>query len=210
MDDAKSRPGHNQNSDESDPDRGPAAGAYPFAEDRSRQRGDKERRRKCDGENLIKSEIFEGKKIQQGRAQQQGRPADLEDGPSGAQQSGAVQRIGNDQSEQERKGVARPYDLKHVDLAAEIFRGRIEECKRADRTAHERDADEAGAARSGCVSTCVATRWGSDILHRSLAIALSCQRRSTRYDRSDRARKIAIPAMDSRISAANIRGMFRR
>jgi len=50
----------------------------------------------------------------------------------------------------------------------------------------------------------------SDIGHRSPVIALSCQRRSTIYDRSERARKIAIPATDNRISAANMRGMLSR
>src|SRR5215831_11608389 len=185
MDDAESRPCHHHDSDESHSDSSPAAGAHPFAEDRPRQGGNKERRRKCDGENLI-------------------------DGPSGAQQAGTVQWIGHDQGEQEREGVARPNDLEHVDLAAEIFRGRIEERKRARRPAHQRNTDKARAPDRSCGPvSATALRW-SDIRHRSLASALSCQWRSTRYDKSDRARKIAIPAIDSRISAANMRGILSR
>ena len=46
--------------------------------------------------------------------------------------------------------------------------------------------------------------------HGSLAIALSCQRRSKRWETSDNAKKIAIPVIDSSISAANMRAMLRR
>src|SRR5215472_4150247 len=209
MDNVESRPCDRQNSDKPDPDRGPAAHAHPFVEDRPRQGSHEEWRRKRNGENLIEPEIFEGEKVQERRAQQQGRPADLEYRSCGAQQAWAAQRIGHDKGEQERKSVARPYDLKHIDLAAEIFCGRMEECKRADRAAHENNADETGTTDRRGAWTSV-TLWGSNIRHRSVAIALSCQRRSTRYDKSDSARTITIPVMDSRISAANMRGILSR
>jgi hypothetical protein len=46
--------------------------------------------------------------------------------------------------------------------------------------------------------------------HRSRASALSCHRRSSKYDTADSAKKITTPTADSRISAANIRGMSKR
>ena len=46
--------------------------------------------------------------------------------------------------------------------------------------------------------------------HRSAATALSCQRRGRRCDKSEVARKIATPVADSRIKAANMRGILRR
>ena len=44
----------------------------------------------------------------------------------------------------------------------------------------------------------------------SRASALSCQRRSTRWESDDSAKKIAMPASDSSSSAANMRGMLSR
>src|SRR5262249_35547376 len=46
--------------------------------------------------------------------------------------------------------------------------------------------------------------------HTSLATALSCQRRSIRCEKSDSAKKMTIPLIESRSSAANMRGMLRR
>ncbi len=126
MHEPKSRSRHHQHADEPDPDGGPAARADPFAQHRPGQCCDKERGREYDREHLVEPQIFQREEIERRRAQQDSGAGDLEHGSPGSQQGRAAERIGNDEREQEGKRVARPHDLDDVDVAPEIFRGRVE------------------------------------------------------------------------------------
>ena len=95
---------------------------------------------KRDRQHLIEAHVFESEEIEHGRAEQHGRTADLEGRPRRHEQRGTRNRVGDDESEQQRAGVARPHHLHHIDVPAEIFRRGVEARKRADRAAHQHDA----------------------------------------------------------------------
>ena len=149
---AEARPGHHQHAEHADRDRRPAARPDPFAKRRPGQRRDHEGRGKGNREDLVEPQIAQRKEVEHGRAEQQRRPADLQDRPSGAQEAGPAQWIRDDEGEQEGKGVSRPHDLHHRDLASEIFRRGIEAGESGDRPADQRNADQARAAGGGRVA----------------------------------------------------------
>src|SRR5436853_558185 len=83
----------------------PAPPADPYAEYRPSQDRDQKRRREQDRQRLVELEITERHEVEDGRAEQQHRAAELQQRPSGPQQTRPADRIGEHERNQEGADV---------------------------------------------------------------------------------------------------------
>ena len=192
-------PRDQQHPAEAEHDRAPAPPADPFPQHRAGDDRHDEGKREYDRQHIGELHVAQRQEVERGGGDQQQRARDLQPQLGGAQQAGRGQRIGDEKRQQEGAGVARPHDLQAVHVGIEVFRRGVEAGEQRHRAAHQRDADQTLAALLGGVGNYV-----------SLLRALSCQRRSTRWESADRTKKITMPAAANSRSAANMRGMLSR